>query len=396
MKFFYISHGIIEDSARGNQIQTRNTFESLQKELPDLIGIFRGANQSWFSKIRNEGQKYFVDQNSIISGWLERIFQVITYKKYILPLVFIKQCEKILKTMPEEKTVYLRIYGVSEGIYFIKKMEDLKIKRLILEFHDIDYVIPLYKHPWEKSFRRSRYQLLFKLADRQKMQVAIVTVSKALADQIKKTFDYEQRMFTVPNGHSFYIAKPKEVDFNKKKIRIVYSGLNFFKIKGINYLIESLYYLDNRFSLKLIGGTKKHREEFKEKYHDLISNGKLVIQGPQSKEIVLNTLLDSDLAVIPLPKGGFSDFTSPLKLFEYMAVGLPIIASKIPALEEILTDQSNALFFKAEDSRDLANKINNLILNPKLAKSISEKAFSDAKEFTYDKRAERIAKIMRS
>lgn len=52
----------------------------------------------------------------------------------------------------------------------------------------------------------------------------------------------------------------------------------------------------------------------------------------------------------------FSEDTSPLKLFEYMACGKKIVASDVPAMRAILNEKT-AWFFKPDDAADLRKKI---------------------------------------
>ena len=63
----------------------------------------------------------------------------------------------------------------------------------------------------------------------------------------------------------------------------------------------------------------------------------------------------ADILVIPNKQGdkASEEYTSPLKLFEYMASHRPIISSDLPSLREILTEKE-ALFFKPDSPGDLA------------------------------------------
>ena len=86
-------------------------------------------------------------------------------------------------------------------------------------------------------------------------------------------------------------------------------------------------------------------------------------------------------------------YTSPLKLFEYMACGLPIVAPRLSFAQEILREGRNCLFFQAENEKDLARKIEELFYNPSLAKKLSSCNIADAQNYSWSKRAQNLLKI---
>lgn len=75
--------------------------------------------------------------------------------------------------------------------------------------------------------------------------------------------------------------------------------------------------------------------------------------------------------------GGRSDtsaWMSPMKLFEYMATGRPIVASDLPVLGEILTDQENALLVPPADLDAWRDAVVRLIEEPALGRRLGETA----------------------
>lgn len=80
-----------------------------------------------------------------------------------------------------------------------------------------------------------------------------------------------------------------------------------------------------------------------------------------------------DLAVAPYGPEG-SCYFSPLKLFEYMAAGLPIVAARTGQMKEIINDGENGLLYTPGSSDDLAEKLDWLRCNPVIAAQMGRRA----------------------
>jgi glycosyltransferase involved in cell wall biosynthesis len=108
-------------------------------------------------------------------------------------------------------------------------------------------------------------------------------------------------------------------------------------------------------------------------------------------------LLDARVLVLPNPASATSaTYTSPLKLFEYMAAGRAIVASDLPAFREVLRDDGNALLVEPGNPHLLAMAIGRLLEHPELADRLARRAFEDVSAFTWDRRAERLEELFGS
>jgi glycosyltransferase involved in cell wall biosynthesis len=99
--------------------------------------------------------------------------------------------------------------------------------------------------------------------------------------------------------------------------------------------------------------------------------------------------------ILVSPHLGFDDsttfFGSPTKLFEYMAMGKAIVASKLEQIGEVIRDGANGLLVKPGDSRDLADKILRLANNPRLRRRLGKQARIDAeRNYTWDHNVRRV------
>lgn len=83
-------------------------------------------------------------------------------------------------------------------------------------------------------------------------------------------------------------------------------------------------------------------------------------------------------------------WTSPLKLFEYLASGTPMIASDFPAFRRHLEDEENALLVPPGDPSELASAIKELKSDSPSAERIAKRARESVQSYSWLARAERI------
>jgi glycosyltransferase involved in cell wall biosynthesis len=95
-----------------------------------------------------------------------------------------------------------------------------------------------------------------------------------------------------------------------------------------------------------------------------------------------------DVVTIPWPWTEFSAyFTSPLKLFEYMASRTPIVATDLPSMREILRHGKNAVLVEPGSPEALAKGIQQMLEIPDRGQRIAAQACQDVIPLTWERRA---------
>jgi len=86
-------------------------------------------------------------------------------------------------------------------------------------------------------------------------------------------------------------------------------------------------------------------------------------------------------------------YTSPIKLFEYMASHRPIVASNLSSITEILSNK-NSFLFNPDNAKDLAENIQKAVSSD--CSKVVEQARKDVKFYTWEKRAKNIKRFINS
>ena len=142
-----------------------------------------------------------------------------------------------------------------------------------------------------------------------------------------------------------------------------------------------------------VGGTKEDILEFKAfiKRNEIL---KAVIIGHVPPTTVPKYLVASDVVILPNIRKGHSEYTSPLKLFEYMASKRPIVTSDLPSIREIL-NVKNAILVEPGNPKSLAEGIKRALNDEELARKLTEKAYQDVQQYSWDNRVVKILEFMR-
>lgn len=173
-----------------------------------------------------------------------------------------------------------------------------------------------------------------------------------------------------------------------KKIAM-YIGL-FDEWKGYKVLLKAAADLEKAGILVvMVGGREEQVERLKVEYPHVHFTG----YRPYT-ELPINQRA-ADVLVIPnSAKSTVSTtFTSPLKLFAYMASGRPIVAADLPSMREVLSDGENAVMFEPDNPDALGAAIQKVLTDTSLAQRISRQALENVQEYTWQKRAQNILKF---
>ena len=116
----------------------------------------------------------------------------------------------------------------------------------------------------------------------------------------------------------------------------------------------------------------------------------LVFTGWVKHSSVPQYLRACNVLVAPFPKTDHYNFyMSPMKIFEYMAIGVPIVASELNSIREIV-DNDSAFLVEPENAEALAHGISQAVAASSESKKRSGRALEMVRGHSWHKRAERI------
>ncbi|TSD03484.1 MAG: group 1 glycosyl transferase [Parcubacteria group bacterium Athens0714_16] len=183
----------------------------------------------------------------------------------------------------------------------------------------------------------------------------------------------------------------EKLNLPKDKKNVIYTG-HLYGWKGADVLADSAKYLDNSFLVVFVGGTPNDVKDFKKKY---IESKNILFTGHREHKEIPIWQKSADILVLPnTAKEKISKYyTSPMKLFEYMASRRAIIASDIPSIREV-TDNNMVYFVEPDNPLKLSNGIKDLVKNVSLQNKLSQNAYNHVMNQTWDKRAKTITEFI--
>lgn len=183
----------------------------------------------------------------------------------------------------------------------------------------------------------------------------------------------------------------RQLGLPEDKFLIGYVGL-FMTMgmeKGISTMIDSLEYLPEDCMMIFVGGKPNEIKHYTEvaKSKNVIDRCIFVLMQDFSNVVRYEKVMD--VLVIPYPdKPHFRQYGFPMKIYEYMASGVPIIYTRLELLEEVASDCAYGV--EADSPKALANAVTDIYGDRAKSKKYSLQALEKVKNYTWKERARNI------
>lgn len=176
----------------------------------------------------------------------------------------------------------------------------------------------------------------------------------------------------------------KRLNLRTDKHLVMYAG-SLKKEKGVETLLEATAPLKKEVLVWIVGGTRKRVHKLKKRYSHARFTGQV------SHDDIPTYLKAADCLVLPnssrVPVS--ARYTSPLKLFEYMAVKRPIVASNLASIHDTVS-RREVDFFTPDNPDSLEGTLLRLLSNRERQKKLSENAYKKVKGMGWKKRAKKV------
>ncbi|MCX6026213.1 MAG: glycosyltransferase, partial [Chloroflexi bacterium] len=118
---------------------------------------------------------------------------------------------------------------------------------------------------------------------------------------------------------------------------------------------------------------------------------RVIFTGQVSNSAVPAYLWAADVLVMPYTSQTPTvRYMSPLKMFEYMAAGRPIVATDFPVVREVLRDGETAVLVEPDSAQALREGILELLRDTTRSKSLALRCLEQVREYSWARRARRI------
>jgi len=169
------------------------------------------------------------------------------------------------------------------------------------------------------------------------------------------------------------ILRPKaaKVSNSLEGTKLIYVG-GLTRARGIKEIVEAMEILDEPSNVQLALIGKFTEPLFKEEIGELLRFRKTRLVGWVPHPEVWEHLQEADIALMCLHPVGDYTYGLPVKLFEYMAAGLPIIASDFPLWENFFKEHGCGITVNPLNAKEIAQAIEYLITHPEEARRMGE------------------------
>ena len=282
-----------------------------------------------------------------------------------------KQSYDLIHAVEESATLAM-LYKPFSKVPYIYDMDSVITEQLLEKSNKFKMVVPLVRFFEARTIRYSQ---------------AVVAVCQSIADY---AYTYKRdNVFLLKDisliskagadeGQIKNISDAKKIDDLRALVAgDVNIGLyigNLESYQGIDLLIDALteYKKNNdNVCLLIIGGKTKDIDHYTDKAQRLGLSEMIKFLGPRPIADMDAYMQQVDFLLSPRTKGS----NTPMKIYSYLASGVPVLATALPTHTQVMTD--DIAFLSAANAKAFAASMNELVSNPQMAEFKS----TNAKDF---------------
>jgi glycosyltransferase involved in cell wall biosynthesis len=391
MKLCYLAYPTSLTLGSANAIQTWTTLRELRGIAPDTLAIIPSKWREP-SRFRELGAVHLIRPGI---GRLSRLHKS-TLLYYLEHSVWAWMCFAylLIERLRGKRYDVIYIRQIVIAAWWAGLLGRLYGARVIYEAHDWETTNPSRaKEPWARG--------LLHLLDRVALcrSDAVVSLTQHFLDELDRIGWRPRSSAVIPDAFDASVYQPQDrvlarqaLGFEANTFVVGYAGMTFAH-RGLDRLVEAFAQSDlHDAQLVFVGGRPRERDALRQQAEVLGIEDRVLLIEPQPADVVARYLAAADVLAIP---DTVTDVTaSPLKLFEYMAMGRAIITVDLPALREII-DERAARFVRRGSIDDLRDALRELAAKPDLREEMGRKAHEQSAQWSYTERARRIVECAR-
>lgn len=234
-------------------------------------------------------------------------------------------------------------------------------------------------------------QTIAKQFEKSNVQCAdkIFVLNQGLKDYVGEMGGNLSRVYVLPSGvdlDKFNLQIDGSIIRNKYGIKKNDTLLFFmgwiYEFSGMKEVAKSLANFESdSIKLMIVGDGDLYNTLYKMSTEGNLRN-KLILTGKVPFEQIPSYIAAADICLLPAYKNEIMMNIVPIKLYEYMAMGKPIIATNLPGIKKEFGDSNGILY--TEGSEHVLNKVRNLV-NTDLVKSEGNRSFKFIQNYDWKK-----------
>ena len=282
---------------------------------------------------------------------------------------------RLSRMLKASKAVYKKAISLDADIYHFHDPELLRFalrlkrkgKKVIYDVHE-DVPKQIMGKFWINKYLRKTVATLFKTYEDYiaKRVDCVVAATPFIAKRFTKINTNTVNINNYPLMRELSVYS----DWNLKKNEICYVG-GITQIRGLEFVVDALDYLDD-IQFNLAGNFSHGSPDYeimikakkswkKVKYYGFVNRTEVAQIFKQSKAGIVTLL--------PFPNHIDSQ---PIKMFEYMSAGIPVICSNFPLWKEIIVQNHCGICVDPENPKDIARAVQHILDNPKISREMGE------------------------